>query len=266
MMTVTQMRDEAVLTVKHLWFRDPKEPDIFINDVAVRIRAGMLLFVPLYMGLTLYDVAYLPMWETIENTARDTYETDWDGNTIYAVDAIRRTFEYSTESLILLYALFEMIAGMFVITSRLSPTILISSFLAKSCAPEWKPLVPKRYAWIIGATLISLCLVFFNPEILARWVNALFGSEILPTTENYMPFWIPNTLVWVCIAFMWLETVLGFCVGCKVYSLLVWLGVHQEPCEACSTIDWEAVARRRAEKLAAAERDTAAAGEKPQHT
>lgn len=235
-------------TLKNLWFRDPKESDIFINEVAVRIRAGMLLVVPLFMALTLYDVIYTPNWMPIENTATDTYETDWDGNTIYAIEATRRTYDYTVQTIVLFYALFEMLASIFVITSRLSPTILLSTILAKSCSPVWKPLTPKRYAWTIGATLITLCIIFFNPETLAEWVNKIYGSEILPTTENYMPFWIPTNLVWLCIAFMWLETVLGFCVGCKVYSLLVKLGVHKEACDACNNIDWEAIAKKQQEK------------------
>ncbi|RLA39690.1 MAG: DUF4395 domain-containing protein [Gammaproteobacteria bacterium] len=235
-------------TLKNLWFRDPAESDLFINDVAVRIRAGMLLAVPLYMGLTLYDVAYTSNWLPIVNTAVDTYETDWDGNIIYTIEATKRTYEYSVQTIVLFYALFEMLAGLFVITSRLSPTIFLSTILAKSCSPVWKPLVPKRYAWMIGASLITLCIVFFNPDTLAEWVNKISGSEVLPTTENYMPFWIPTNLVWICVAFMWLETVLGFCVGCKVYSLLVWMGVHKEACEACNDIDWEAIARKNEEK------------------
>ncbi|MDH5205482.1 MAG: DUF4395 domain-containing protein, partial [Hylemonella sp.] len=68
------------------------------------------------------------------------------------------------------------------------------------------------------------------------WVNALAGSEMLPTTQNFMPTWIPLVLVWVCFGFMWLETVIGFCVGCKVHSLLVKLGVMQEECAACNDI------------------------------
>jgi hypothetical protein len=32
--------------------------------------------------------------------------------------------------------------------------------------------------------------------------------------------------------------VLGFCAGCKVHSLLVWMGVLQEECEACNNLDW----------------------------
>ena len=235
-------------TLKNLWFRDPKEPGIFINDVAVRIRAGMLLFVPLFMALTLYDVVYTSNWVPIENTTTDTYETDWDGNTIYAIEATRRTYDYTVQTIVLFYALFEMVSGMFIITSRLSPTILLSTILAKGCSPIWKPLTPKRYAWTIGASLITLCIIFFNPDTLAEWVNSISGSEILPTTENYMSFWIPTVLVWVCMAFMWLETVLGFCAGCKVYSLLVKMGIHDEVCEACNSIDWEAIAKKQQEK------------------
>nr|MDA3876466.1 DUF4395 family protein [Halothiobacillus sp.] len=55
-------------------------------------------------------------------------------------------------------------------------------------------------------------------------------------------------LVIVCIAFMWLEAVLGFCVGCKIYSLLVMLRVHKEECETCNNIDWDEIERRKAHK------------------
>lgn len=231
-------------TLNDLWFRDPNEADIFINDTAVRIRAGMLLVIPLFMGLTLYEALYTSYWLPIENTATDTFETDWDGNIIYAIEATRRTYDYTLQTYLLMFALFEMIAGMFVITSRFSPTILLSAFLAKSQKPVWKPLIPKRYAWTIGASFISICIVFFNPEILAEWVNNVWGSEVLPTTENYVPFWIPTNLVFICIAFMWLEAVLGYCVGCKVHALLVKLGVHEEACDACNNIDWDAIAER----------------------
>lgn len=230
-------------TLKNLWFRDTKETPIYINDVAVRIRAGMLLAVPLFMGLSLYEALYISKWHVDSNTASDTFDTDWDGNIIYAVEATKRAYDYSLQTLILFYAFFEMIAGMFIITSRLSPTIYLSSLLAKSCSPNWKPLLPKKFAWTIGASLIAICIIFFNPEILAEWLNKIAGKEILPTTENYMPSWIPYTLVWICLGFMWLETVLGFCVGCKVHALLVKVGVLKEECDACNNIDWESIAK-----------------------
>ena len=127
---------------------------------------------------------------------------------------------------------------MFVRTSRLSPTILLSSFLAKNLRPVWKPLLPKRFAWSIGASFIITCLIFFNPEVLAGWVNKIAGQELLPDTYNYMSSSIPLIMVWVCFGFMWMETVLGFCAGCKVHSLLVWMGVLKEECEACNNLDW----------------------------
>ncbi len=226
---------------RHLWFRDVHEQPVYLNDVAVRIRAGMLLTIPLFLGLTLYDAVYGPNWDVIVNTAVDTYETDWEDRIIYSVEATRRTYDYSLQTYILLYALFEMLIGMSVYASRLSPTILLSSLLASAHPPVWKPLLPKRFAWAIGASLISVCLVFFNPEVFAGWVNSLAGSELLPTTENFIPPVIPLTLVWVCIGFMWLECVLGLCMGCQVHALLVWLKILKQPCEACNNLDWDQI-------------------------
>jgi len=237
-------------TLKDLWFRDSSESPLYINDTVVRIRAGMLLIIPLFMGLTLFNVAYTSKWTVDGNTATDTYETNWDGEIIYAIEATKRTYEYSTQTLILFYALFEMLAGMFRFSARLSPTILLASLLAKNSPPVWKPLLPKRFAWSIGASLISICLVFFNPDTFAQWLNAIWGSELLPTTENYMPANTGTTLVWVCLGFMWLEAVLGFCVGCKLHTLLVWVGLLKEPCEACNNIDWQKIAERNRAKIA----------------
>ncbi|QCU89825.1 DUF4395 family protein [Thiomicrorhabdus sediminis] len=233
---------------KNLWFRDINEATPFINETAVRIRAGMLLLIPLYMGLTLFDVGFTSSWLVDGNTAVDSYDTDWDGNIIYQVEAIKRTYEYSLQTIVLFYALFEMIVSMFKTTSWLSPTIWISAFLAYNKPAVWKPLLPKRFAWTIGAILISVCLVFFNPEVFASWVNAIYGSTLLPETVNYMPFWIPMTLVWVCIGFMWLEAILGFCVGCQIHALLVKLRILDEPCEACGNIDWDEIARKHQER------------------
>ncbi|QAB14236.1 DUF4395 domain-containing protein [Hydrogenovibrio thermophilus] len=236
---------------KNLWFRDPKEKPTFINDNAVKIRAGMLLIIPIYMTYTLIDVVFGSSWSVMENTTMiDTLETDWNWHTIYQVQATQRVYDYTIQTWVLFYGLFEMIAGMFVTTSRLSPTIYIASFLAKTQKPNWKPLVPKRFAWTIGASFITVCLIFFNPDVFANWVNAIFSSKLLPTTENYMSNWIPLILVWVCFGFMWLEAILGFCVGCKVHALLVKVGIFKEECEACNNIDWDEIARKHAERQA----------------
>ena len=234
--------------LKNLWFRDPAESPSYINEVAVRIRAGILLMIPLYMTLTLIDAIWGTRWIVDGNSLTDTFDTDWDGHTIYAAQVIKRTWEYSVQTWVLFYALFEMLVGMSVISSRLSPTILIATFLARKTPPVWKPLAPKRFAWSIGATLIAVCLVFFNPVPVAEFVNKLAGHTILPETVSFMPYWIPLILVWVCLGFMWMETVLGFCVGCKIHALFVKLGILKEECEACNNIDWDEIARRHAAK------------------
>lgn len=229
------------------WFQDTQAENIAVNDIAVRIRAGILFIIPLFMGLTLYDVSYTYIWLVDSNTIVDTYETDAKGRILYTAAMTRRTYEYSLQTGVLFYALFEMLAGLFVWSARFSPTIWLSSFLARQSPPVWKPLAPKRFAWLIAASLISICLIFFNPDTFAGWVNSLFGSELLPTTENFLPKSTGIVLVLVCLSFMWLEIVLGFCVGCQVHALLVRLGILKERCDACNTIDWGEMARKKNE-------------------
>lgn len=241
--------NSVIDTFKNLWFRNPNEEKVYLNEAAVKIRAGMLLFIPLVMSFTLFDAIFVSNWQVDGNTAVDTYDTDWDSNIIYTVEAIKRAYDYTFQSWLLVYGLFEMLTTMFVRTTRLSPTVLLSSFLARNQPAVWKPLAPKRFAWSIGAIFISICWVYFNPEIFAHWSNDLIGTN-LTTTENYMSDWIPLILVWLCVAFMWMEAVLGFCVGCKVHALLVKIGVIKEECDDCNNIDWAAVAKRHEEKLA----------------
>ncbi|GKT12185.1 MAG: hypothetical protein ISEC1_P1160 [Thiomicrorhabdus sp.] len=236
--------------LKNLWFRDTKESVVYINETAVRMRAGILLIIPIFMGLTMYDVVYTSHWIVDSNTAVDTYDTDWDDHIIYAVEATKRTYEYSIQTIVLFYALFEMLVGMFIFTSRFSPTILLCSFFTRNAPPVWKPLVPKRFAWGMGASFITICILFFNPDVFAVWVNELFGSQLLPETQNFIPYWIPINLIWACLLFIWLEAVFGFCIGCKIHSLLVFLRILKVPCEECGNIDWDEIARKHKEKQA----------------
>ena len=231
--------------LKNRWFRDITEPQLYVNEAAVRVRAGILLLIPLFMGLTLYDVVYTSKYIVDASTLVDTYETNADEHIIYTAEVTRRVFEYSTQTVVLFYILFEMIAGMFVTTARFSPSILISSYFARNLQPIWKPLRPKRFAWSIGASIAIACLIFFNPDTFAGWVNSIFGvEELLTTTENFMPAGTGTTLVIVCMTFMWLEAVFGFCVGCKVHALLAKVGIIKEECEACNNIDWDKIAEK----------------------
>jgi Domain of unknown function (DUF4395) len=223
---------------RQLWFRHPDDVAPFINEMAVRIRAGIMLVIPVFMAFTLVDIVFGTRWIVTGNVIRDTFDTDFDGRILYMVEAVRRTYDYTIQTGVLLYALFEMLAGMSQRTSWLSPTIWLSTWLARHHRPVWKPLAPKRFAWAIGASMISLCLVFFHPEKFAGALNTLTQHTLLPTTAQYLPRWLPLVMVWLCLGFMWLEAILGFCVGCQIHALLVRLGVFEDACEACNNLDF----------------------------
>ncbi len=235
--------------LKNLWFRDASESPVYINDVAVRVRAGMLLIIPVYMAFTLFSAVFGPDWEVVVNTtAVDTFETDWDDRIVYQVEAVKRVFDYTFQTELLIYALVEMLLGMSIFTARFSPTIWLASLLTLGTKPVWKPLGPKRCAWGLGASFILVCIVFFNPDSIAIWLNNLLGTSI-PTDSNYVPRWLALNLVWICLLFMWLESVLGLCAGCKIYAGLVKLGIVNQVCEACNDIDWDEIARKKRERL-----------------
>lgn len=128
---------------------------------------------------------------------------------------------------------------MFPLTTRRSPTVGIASLLAAGKTPLWKPLAPKRTAWSIGATMIAVCSIFFNPDTFAGWVNTVTLHELLPTTSNYMPRWIPLVAVGVCVGVMWMETVLGVCVSCELHALLARPGVFKQECKAYNNLDFD---------------------------
>ncbi|WP_319380889.1 DUF4395 family protein [Thiomicrorhabdus sp.] len=224
---------------KNLWFRDKTEDVIFINSYAVRMRAGLMLLIPIYMVTVLLTTVLAPTWTVMPNTfVEETFDLTDDFRVIFNVQAFKTVFEYSLPTSVLFYGLFEMLAGMFVKTAYLSPSVHLATYLTRNIPPKWEPLKPKRFAWLIGAALIVSCLLFFNPDSFARFVNALFSSELLPTDSNWMPDFIP-LLVWVCFLLMWMEAVFGFCLGCKMHWILAKLGIFKEHCYDCMNVDFE---------------------------
>lgn len=225
--------------LKYLWFRDKSEDIIFINKYAVQMRAGLMLILPIYMVIVLFTTVLAPTWTVLPNTlVEETFDMTQEWRTIYNVQAFRTVFDYTVPSWVLIYGLFEMIVGMFTRTAYLSPTIHLATFLTRNTRPKWEPLKPKRFAWLIGATLIIGCLLFFNPDSAARFINGLFSSELLPTDVNWMPDFVP-LLVGVCFALMWMEAVFGFCLGCKLHWLLAKLGIFKEHCYDCMNVDFD---------------------------
>lgn len=83
---------------------------------------------------------------------------------------------------------------------RYSPVGVLSRWLTHNRPPEWVSAKPKRFAWRIGLSLAFSMTIITNVGI-----------------RGYLP----RTLCLICITLMWLESVLGLCVGCELHGYLV---------------------------------------------
>jgi hypothetical protein len=81
-----------------------------------------------------------------------------------------------------------------------SPTGVLAGWMTKRQAPMWVSAKPKRFAWTLGLVMSAAMTVITNVDI--------HGA-------------LPRTICLICLALMWLEAVLGVCVGCELYALLL---------------------------------------------
>ncbi len=102
------------------------------------------------------------------------------------------------------FVIFDMVTAAIFGLTPISPAGILGTVITMKIRPVWKPIKPKRFAWTLGATLGICCLTFW----------------MLGMTE-----WI-ITVLGICFILTWLEAVMGFCVGCWMYSLLF-------KCEVC---------------------------------
>ena len=85
-----------------------------------------------------------------------------------------------------------------------TPSGYIGHLMTRRYPPEWVSAKPKRFAWSMGAAISFAMVIITNAGITG---------------------YLPRTLCLICITLMWLESVLGFCVGCEIYRQLVKRGV-----------------------------------------
>jgi hypothetical protein len=106
------------------------------------------------------------------------------------------------------YAL-RQIAGL----TPLSPIGTVGTFLVNNQRPEWVGTTQKRFAWALGFIMALSIAILSNLGVL--------GSLVL-------------VLGIMFIGLLWLESVVGLCVGCKIYSFLIKANlVHPEDAPAC---------------------------------
>ncbi|MBD3328234.1 DUF4395 family protein [Candidatus Peregrinibacteria bacterium] len=75
--------------------------------------------------------------------------------------------------------------------------------------PEYVGAIQKRFAWSLGLAMATTMMI----------IAIGFGIR------GVAPFAICMT----CLLFMWMESALGICVGCKIYSFLLKKGVMKMP-------------------------------------
>jgi hypothetical protein len=80
--------------------------------------------------------------------------------------------------------------------------------LMKKQKPEYVGAIQKRFAWSIGLIMAGTMLILIS-----------FGVTGIA----------PLTICGICLFFMWLESSVGVCVGCNIYSFLLKKKIIKEP-------------------------------------
>ncbi|MCA9355191.1 DUF4395 domain-containing protein [Candidatus Kaiserbacteria bacterium] len=103
-----------------------------------------------------------------------------------------------------------------VVGTKFSPITRLSDLVVRKQQPEYVGAIQKRFAWGIGLMLSGVMLLLLF----------VFGVQGLPNM----------IICGICLAFMFMETAFGICVGCKIYSALLAKGIlkQQEHKPACA--------------------------------
>lgn len=88
-----------------------------------------------------------------------------------------------------------------VIGLRFSPVTQLARLFVAGQEPEYVGAIQKRFAWSIGLALSGTMMLLLFVFDVRGAVNLAICS--------------------ICLIFMWLESVAGLCVGCKIYALLL---------------------------------------------
>ncbi len=98
---------------------------------------------------------------------------------------------------------------------RYSPIGQLARLLTLRGAPHWVSAKPKRFAWSLGLVMSLAMTIITNSHIRGA---------------------LPLTICLICLTLMWLEAVLGLCLGCEIHALLVRRGwmARDEAFEICS--------------------------------
>jgi hypothetical protein len=83
---------------------------------------------------------------------------------------------------------------------RYSPVGVVAGAMTRRQTPDWVSAKPKRFAWTLGLAMAFSMMIITNSGIRGM---------------------LPRTICAICLTLMWMESVLGLCLGCKIHGLLV---------------------------------------------
>ena len=181
------------------WFKfENVTPDgvVLLNERAVRARAGLLFLIPVIL-----------LFIRLDHGNHDQLIVDTINNTI-----VKRTYDHTFAYSLIFFVMYEMLMAMFVKTSHFSITSILGVMFTNKQTPIYQPMRPKIFAWLIGLVLAILCQI-----------------SLYYTVMQSIAFYF----LAACLLFMWLESVCGICVGCKIYNFFVRIGVVKKVCEVC---------------------------------
>jgi len=83
---------------------------------------------------------------------------------------------------------------------KYSPVAMMGRLLIRRQPPHWVSAKPKRFAWSLGVVMALAMTIITNLGIRGG---------------------LPLTICIICMTLMWMEAVLGLCLGCEIYAYLV---------------------------------------------
>ncbi len=86
------------------------------------------------------------------------------------------------------------------INPKYSPTLILARWVVSNQLPEYVGAPQKRFAWTIGLVLSVLVFIF----LVIMGISTMFIC----------------LLCFTCLIFLFLESVFGICLGCKMYDLI----------------------------------------------
>jgi hypothetical protein len=103
------------------------------------------------------------------------------------------------------------------INPRFSPTLILGRLMVKNQTPEYVGAAQKKFAWIIGIAMSAIMFI------------------LMVVVNSYSP--ISGIICLICLIFLFFESALGICLGCKFYPLFFKEKVQYCPGEVCEIKD-----------------------------